>query len=234
MNNSLTAIPLRDLALIFIPPLLVAGILLRWSMDSRGALYALARMVVQLLAIGYLLRYLFDSDSPSVTLLVVAIMAAAASWIAIRPARRLRGRAFLRVLGAISIGGISTLAVVVFGVLKLDPWYTPRVLVPLAGMIFAGAMNATSLAIERLSRELEGGADYPCARRRALGAALLPRTNSLLAVGLVTLPGMMTGQILSGVSPLVAVRYQIVVMCMIFGASGISAACYLVWAESGR
>ncbi len=60
-----------------------------------------------------------------------------------------------------------------------------------------------------------------------MDAALIPQINALLAVGLVALPGMMTGQILSGVDPLVAVRYQIVVMCMIFGSSGVAAACYL-------
>lgn len=73
---------------------------------------------------------------------------------------------------------------------------------------------------------------YDQARRIALNAALIPITNSLFAVGLVSLPGMMTGQILSGVSPLIAARYQIMVMCMIFGAAGISAAIFLAWVES--
>ena len=109
MSSSLAPIPLGDLALIFIPPLLVVGILLRWSLDSRGALYALTRMVVQLLAIGYLLRYLFESDSPGVPLLVIGVMVTAASWIAIRPVLRERRRSFLRVLGAVSLGGLSTL-----------------------------------------------------------------------------------------------------------------------------
>ena len=61
-----------------------------------------------------------------------------------------------------------------------------------------------------------------------MNAALIPITNSLLAAGLVALPGMMTGQILSGVAPLVAVRYQILVMCMIFGAAGLATSSYLV------
>ncbi len=98
-------------------------------------------------------------------------------------------------------------------------------------MIFAGAMNAVSLAAERLQSEHDRGLPYLEARRIALQAALIPITNSLFAVGLVSLPGMMTGQILSGVSPLVAAKYQIVVMTMLFGASGISAALYLVLAK---
>jgi putative ABC transport system permease protein len=104
----------------------------------------------------------------------------------------------------------------------LPRWFEPRFVVPLAGMIFANSMNTLSLAAER-SREV----DYENARRIALDAALIPQINALLAVGLVSLPGMMTGQILSGVDPMVAVRYQIMVMCMTFGSAGLGAACYL-------
>ena len=98
-------------------------------------------------------------------------------------------------------------------------------------MIFAGSMNTVSLAAERLQSEYDRGVSYLEARRIALQASMIPITNSLFAVGLVALPGMMTGQILSGVSPLIAAKYQIVVMTMLFGASGISAALYLVLAH---
>jgi putative ABC transport system permease protein len=101
-------------------------------------------------------------------------------------------------------------------------------MIPLGGMIFATSMNAVSLSAERLGAELTRGASYDDARRIAIRAALIPQINTLFAVGIVSLPGMMTGQILSGVTPLIAVRYQIMVMCMLFGASGLSAACFLV------
>ena len=114
------------------------------------------------------------------------------------------------------------------GVLVLKPWYLPQLMVPLAGMIFANSMNSISLAVERLNAEIDRNVSYEEARNIALQASLIPIINSLFAVGLVSLPGMMTGQILSGVSPLIAVRYQIMVMCMIFGSSGISAACFLL------
>ena len=104
----------------------------------------------------------------------------------------------------------------------------PRYVVPLAGMIFANSMNTLSLAAERFGAELERGNPYEESRNIALHTALIPTINTLIAVGLVALPGMMTGQILSGVPPLVAVKYQIIIMCMIFGASGMSAAVYLV------
>ena len=113
-------------------------------------------------------------------------------------------------------------------VLNLHPWYLPSYVIPLAGMIFANSMNSISLAGERLQAELARDISYKKGRTIALKAALIPITNSLLAVGLVSLPGMMTGQILSGVSPLIAARYQIMVMCMIFGAAGLSTVCFLV------
>ena len=108
----------------------------------------------------------------------------------------------------------------------------PSYMIPLAGMIFANAMNAVSLAIERLEAETDRDVPYDRARIIALRASLIPITNSLLAVGLVSLPGMMTGQILSGISPFIAARYQIMVMCMIFGSAGISSSCFLIFVRS--
>ena len=94
-------------------------------------------------------------------------------------------------------------------------------------MIFAASMNAIALAAERREAELKLGKSGDEAIADAFHTALIPIMNSLFAVGLVTLPGMMTGQILSGVSPLIAARYQIMVMAMIFGATGLSALLFL-------
>ena len=106
------------------------------------------------------------------------------------------------------------------GVLDLSPWHDASVVIPLAGIALANSMNTVSLAAERFRAERRRGAAYQNARHIAMSTALIPMTNSLLAVGIVSLPGMMTGQILSGVTPLIAVRYQILVMCMIFGSGG--------------
>ena len=114
------------------------------------------------------------------------------------------------------------------GVLDLAPWYSPRYLIPLAGMIFAIAMNTVSLAAERFYSEIQRHAKDEQARDIAFRASLIPNVNTLFAVGLVALPGMMTGQILAGVSPLIAARYQIMVMCMLFGTSGLASACFLI------
>jgi putative ABC transport system permease protein len=223
-------ITLTGLALGFIPVAVVIAILFRWSLDTRGTIYAVFRMLIQLLLIGYVLVYIFETNSPWVVMLVLAIMLFVASWISMRPIRYRQPCLYVHVLLAIAIGGVPTLILVTQFVIDIERWFEPNYLVPLAGMIFASAMNAVSLAAERFEAELKAGNDQLQSRRIALQAALIPITNSLFAVGLVALPGMMTGQILAGVSPPIAARYQIVVMCMLFGSSGTAAAYYLVTA----
>jgi putative ABC transport system permease protein len=232
VNSAVQNITPVGLALGFIPVAFVVVILYRWSMDGRAAVFAILRMLIQLMLIGYVLVYLFETDSAWVVGAVLTIMLTAASWIAMRPVEQRHPGLYFHVLIAIAAGSIPTLALVTQAVIDVDPWYEPRYLIPLGGMIFASSMNAVSLSAERFDAELAIGKTCIEARTSALQAALIPLINSLLAVGLVSLPGMMTGQILSGVEPLVASRYQIVVMCMIFGSSGIAAACYLV--ISGR
>lgn len=232
MNNGISTIPLLNLAIAFIPALLMVGVMFVWSLRAGTALYAMARMLGQLLLIGYFLSYIFESDSMWVVLLVLGVMVVVASWIAVSNTSEQSFRLFSIIFFSIFIAGSLTLAIVSAGVLQLEPWYQPRFLIPLAGMIFANAMNSVSLCAERVTAELRRGDDWITARTTALQAGMIPMVNSLFAVGLVSLPGMMTGQILSGVSPLIAVRYQIMVMCMIFGASGLAAVLFLKLSRS--
>lgn len=216
-----------------LPALAVIGILWRWSAGAGTATYAGARMLAQLLLIGYVLVYIFEAGEPSLVLAILSVMLLAASWISIRPLARKSSRIYLHALVAIAVPGLLVLALVSQVVIGVDPWFDPRYLVPLAGMIFSGAMNAVSLAGERAQAEASRGVGFNETRRIALQAALIPITNSLFAVGLVALPGMMTGQILSGVSPIVAAKYQIVVMLMLFGVAGLSAAAFVGLQRSG-
>ena len=227
MNSTIPTISTGALVLSFIPAAIVIGVMYRWRARAGGAMYATLRMLVQLLLIGYVLIYIFQTDHFGVILAVLAVMLGAAAWIAIRPLEKKGIHAYRTALLAIAVGGLPVLVLVTQAVIGVEPWFSPRYVVPLAGMIFAGAMNAVSLAAERYQAESARGVARGAARRTALQAALIPTINSLLAVGLVSLPGMMTGQILSGVSPLLAAKYQIVVMTMLFGASGTAAAVYL-------
>ena len=233
MNTVVPTITLQGLAIAFVPAAIVIGIMLRWRANAKTALYATVRMLAQLLMIGYVLIYIFRTDHFGIILAVLAVMLLASAWIAIRPVEKHRGRAYRDALAAISLGGVLTLALVTQLVISVEPWFSPRFVVPLAGMIFAGSMTAISLAAERFQSECAHGVADEAARKTAFQAALIPIINSLFAVGLVALPGMMTGQILSGVSPLIAAQYQIVVMAMLFGATGVSAATYLALQKRG-
>lgn len=227
MSSSIQTIPLLNLALAFIPVIAVIVIIGKWQLGYKSSIYAVCRMLIQLLLIGYFLTYIFKTESALLVVAILAVMLFSASWIALRTISIPRKVLYLKSFCSILLGGGIILLLMSQAVLNLHPWYLPSYLIPLAGMIFANSMNSISLAGERLEAEIVRGIPYTQGRTIALQASLIPITNSLLAVGLVSLPGMMTGQILSGVSPLIAARYQIMVMCMIFGSAGISSAIFL-------
>ena len=185
-------------------------------------------MLAQLLLIGYVLTWVVETEEPWIVVAIVAFMIAMSAWIAIRPLSDRGVVPYATVLIGIGVTGVGVLLLVTQVILDLPTWYEPRFVVPLAGMVFANSMNTISIAGERYQTERGRGEAYPAARKAAMTAALIPQINSLLAVGLVSLPGMMTGQVLSGIDPLVAARYQIMVMCMIFSTAGLAGALYLV------
>ena len=231
MSNTLQIITLADLAIAFVPVIIAVAFLYFWSLEVKQAGYALARMLVQLLLIGYVLSYIFFSDSPWLITGILLTMISISCWIALRTLSQYRRLLFKYGFMAIFLGGGFTLLLISQGALSITPWYQPQVIIPLAGMIFANAMNSISLCAERLFSEINNKTAYKLARKQALNAATIPVINSLFAVGLVSLPGMMTGQILSGVSPLIAARYQIIVMCMIFASAILSAAMFLLLSQ---
>lgn len=223
----ISTISLPHLALSFVPVAVVLTLMWRWNQDIGRSLQAIARMLIQLMLIGYVLVYIFQAESGLIICGVLTVMLLAASWIALNTTDLAKRSLFPASLVSVLLGGGTTLILITQGVLRLDPWFQPSYMIPLAGMIFASSMTNISLALERLHAEIQNGANYVDARDTAFRTSMIPITNSFLAVGLISLPGMMTGQILSGVSPLIAVRYQIMVMCMIFGAAGLSTVCFL-------
>lgn len=227
MKSEVAAIPLENLALALLPVFVVMAIVHRWGLGLWEPLYATARMLVQLVAVGYVLKAIFLTQDLVVVLATMLVMLLIASWIALRPVKKKSLHKYTRSLMAIGFGGGGTLVLMTQGVLELEPWYEPQRLIPLAGMALTAAMNCVSLAAERFESEQQAGSPYQLARQRAMQASLITVTNSLLAVGIVSLPGFMTGQILADVAPTIAARYQIMIMCMFFGAGGIAAAIYL-------
>lgn len=227
----ISIIPLSHLAVSFMPALLVIALFYWWQLTITSVVYAFVRMLVQLLLVGYFLLWIFNADQAWIVLILLLAMVAVSSWISLRTVTQHRAALYRTVLVSIAIGGGITLALVTQVVLEATPWFRANALIPLAGMIFSNSMNGISLAADRLIIELKISADYRSARNAALHTALIPMINSLFAVGLVALPGMMTGQILTGVSPLIAARYQIMVMCMLFGAAGLSTILFLTLSQ---
>lgn len=205
-----------------------------WNLDALQAIYANIRMLVQLLLVGYILTFIFETDSPILVVLVIMFMISMSAFIALRPLQAKGIKPFLIILMSLGVSGIGVLLLVTQIILDLPRWFEPQYVIPLAGMVFANSMNTISLVGERFNAELIRGVDYIEARNIAMGAAMIPQVNALLAVGLVALPGMMTGQILSGVDPLTAARYQIMVMCMIFSTAGLSAVIYLFFNQTTK
>lgn len=226
------AIPLSHLLYMLLPLLVVGYVYYRWTENKKEILLATVRMSMQLIAIGYVLTSLFANNSPWLLAFLVCMMIGVASLIVRRNIKDQSLKTYGIILISILVGGSLNLLLVLLFVLDLDTLLEPRFVIPLAGMIYANAMNAISLAAERFEKEILHH-EYSKARAIAFKASMMPQINQFLAVGFVSLPGMMTGQILSGVDPLVAVRYQIVVMAMILSSGAMSNMIYLTSLKKG-
>ncbi len=219
-------ISISSLLFMFIPIVIVGAVYFLWTKNFKEIGLATFRMILQLLVIGYFLSYIFQNDNSLIGFAILFFMISVSSFIALRNVNNKDISTYVKFFISIAIGGSFNLILVLFFVLNLDPVYQPRFIIPLAGMIYANSMNALSLGAERFENEIKVK-DYIKARAISFRASLIPQVNAFLAVGLVSLPGMMTGQILSGISPIIAVRYQIVVMAMVLGSAGMSVMIYL-------
>ncbi len=228
MDQMLTIITLPRLAIAFVPVLVVLVILFYWSMPQKRTIHALVRMLIQLLSVGFVLSYIFDSNNAWFIGGLLLVMMLFSSWIALNNIEAPRTLLFKSAFIAIFVSSVFILLVITQGVLTLSPWYQAQTIVPLAGMVFANGMNSVSLCGERFFAERKRGVVFVEARNIAFKASMIPNVNALFAVGVVSLPGMMTGQILAGVSPFIAARYQIMVMCMVFASAGIASAIFLI------
>jgi len=222
-------------ALILINGLL--SVAFRLGLERTLALNA-ARMVVQLGAIGFVLKFIFAQTSPLWTLGLGLCMVLFAGREAVaRQTRRFRGWVAYG-LGTSTLLFVGLLAVL-FGVGVLigpDPWYSPRFVLPILGMILGNTLTGISLGLdtlttaanrERASIEARIALGHTrndamsAVTRQALRTGLMPIINAMAATGIVALPGMMTGQILAGVDPVQATKYQLLIMFLIAGGTGL-------------
>lgn len=197
---------------------------------AGNLLVATVRTIVQLLVVGYLLALVFALRSPWAVLAIVFAMTIIATVVARNRISRKLPQLLPILGGSLVLSTAFTLAYVNLLVLRLQPWYEPQYLVPLAGIVLGNAMNAAAVSGERfvstlnnsqleIETHLSLGATPRQAtrtyRREAIKAGLIPTINSMMVVGIVTLPGIITGQILSGVDPLDASLYQMLIMFML-------------------
>ncbi len=206
---------------------------------ERSLLLSAVRMTVQLGAVGFVLKAVFEHASLGWTLLIALVMITVAGWEAItRQTDRISGvlSAGLTSVTLLAVGLGATLYVTA-AVIGSEPWYSPRIFLPILGMILGNALTGIALTLETLvqgaknnRREIEGRLAMGHERfrafedvlRRAMTTALMPIVNAMAVSGIVALPGMMTGQILSGIDPVEAAKYQIMIMFILTGATSIA------------
>jgi putative ABC transport system permease protein len=223
-------------SLVFV---LLAGIAsLRWHLGlGRPLVVGTLRTFAQLALMGYALVLIFKTASAALTLAVFAAMILAALQI-VHGRVKERQVAFLWPMLATMLASYLVVTATVTGlIIDARPWWRPQYFIPIGGMIIGNSMNALAISLDRLFADLRGqrdlvemrlclGADAREASQDiaadAIRAGMIPSINTMMGVGIVFLPGMMTGQILAGVDPLTAIRYQTVVMLMLVGATTVS------------
>ena len=245
---SYIAIPAGRLLVValFIVVALAISRRFRLGLESTLAVGAL-RGAVQLLAVGYVLQWIIGAHQAWTVCLALAAMTLVAGWTAShRIASAPASRAHLFGVASLCVAAGSVLALVpAFAfVLMPNPWYDPRYVIPISGMVLSNAMNTVALVFDRIFSSVRAEADSVQVllalgarpeqavmrqMRAALRGAMIPTINGLLTVGLVALPGMMTGQVISGVPPTNAVRYQLLILYQLVAVAAVSGAC-AAWA----
>ena len=203
---------------------------------ERDLAIATVRTYVQLIALGFVLRWVFGVDSPWLVLGIVVLMVLAAAQIILRRSADAPRGIFASSALAMALTGFTVTFAVTGLIIQVDPWYAPRYVIPIAGMVLGNSMTGIALALERLFADLDSRSDEILALtalgatpweaayssvRDSLRAGLIPTISSMAAVGIVFIPGMMAGQILAGADPVTATGYQIVVMLMVAAATAL-------------
>ncbi|MBA4370818.1 MAG: iron export ABC transporter permease subunit FetB [Coriobacteriaceae bacterium] len=199
---------------------------------------AAARTYAQLLALGFVLRWVFDVNAWWLVVGLLALMVAAAARVILKRAPDAPKGLFGTSAFAVALTGFTVTFAVTGLVVRVQPWYDARYVIPIGGMVLGNSMTGIALAIERTFADLDARAEEMLALtalgatrweaaapsvRAALRAGLIPTIAAMSAAGIVFIPGMMTGQILAGADPLEATKYQIVVMLMVSAATAIGA-----------
>ena len=241
MNNGVISLTASDLAIA--AGLVVLLAVLTWQLRlgmSQRVLVAALRTVVQLTMLGLVLKYLFDTSHPFLIGLVAILMLSVAGREVMARQQRPFRRIWSYGLGTLSMF-VSSFAITVFSlnvIVGPEPWYLPQYAIPLLGMMLGNTMTGVALTLDHLTQNawqqraiieqrLMLGEDWHSAirdiSRQSLRTGLIPIINAMAAAGIISIPGMMTGQVLAGSSPMDAAKYQILIMFMITAGTGFAA-----------
>lgn len=250
--NQLVELSPWDLALAALLLIIPAAISIALKLGLQKRLgIAAVRTVVQLTFIGFVLEWVFDLNRWYYVLPVLLVMLLAAARAAIKRSEKRFPGAYVAAFGSLVLASTVTAFSVTEVVIGVDPWYAPRYVIPLIGMLLGNGLNGISLGLDRLLNDLVkqrrsvearlalGASTWQAVlpwMRQGVRSGMVPIINSMMVVGLVSLPGMMTGQILAGASPINAVAYQILIMFMIAAATALGVIllcllCYRVLAD---
>lgn len=201
------------------------------------------RMTLQLIIMGFVLVYIINNPNPLFTLLILIFMEVFSIYnIYKRSKVELNFKIKKVVAISMVIGSLLSLLYFLFIIIRISPWYDPRYFIPIAGMLIGNSMTGVALGVNRLVDDIKKrkdeiemalmlGATPKMAVKEIIDntfdSAILPTINSMVGMGIVFLPGMMTGQILSGTSPLTAIKYQIAIMLGILGCVAITVIMFL-------
>ncbi|HOI24095.1 MAG TPA: iron export ABC transporter permease subunit FetB [Caldisericia bacterium] len=225
--------------------MVLAIVRLRGINREKEILISSIRMSLQLVLTGFVLVYIFKRPNPWLTLGIILLMEAFAIHTVLHKYQKTISPQLKKVIiASLSIGTMSCLFYFLLVVVRIFPWYNPQYFIPIAGMLIGNSMTGISLGVKSLmdamtiqramvEEALVLGANPQAATKsiinRTFDSAILPTLNSMMGMGIIFLPGMMTGQILSGVSPLTAISYQIAIMLGILGAVSLSVILLLQW-----
>ncbi|MEI6847315.1 MAG: iron export ABC transporter permease subunit FetB [Chlorobiaceae bacterium] len=204
---------------------------------NRDITIGTIRTFAQLFLMGYVLTFILKSSNIWLILCVFMVMVVSAMFIVKGRVKEHQIPYIVPTFLTMVISYFATALFVSGLIVGITPWWEPRYFIPAGGMVIGNSMSALAIALERLFKDLREqkelvemkltlGANYREASddifRKAVTAGMIPSINAMMGVGLVFIPGMMSGQILAGTDPLIAIRYQIVVMLMLVGSTAIT------------
>ncbi|MBC7475377.1 MAG: iron export ABC transporter permease subunit FetB [Candidatus Sericytochromatia bacterium] len=207
----------------------VISIFLKLGLE-KSLVLASFRMIIQLFFLGLILNWVFAQQSLLIVFSLCLLMTLIASHTATSRTKKIYNGIFIDSFISIFIGAWSMSAFMIFFINKANPWYTPSYIIPLIGMVLGNSFSGVAITIDRLTESLQknkdkietflslGSTSWEAVNdslKESIRAGILPNINSMMAAGIVNIPGMMTGQVLSGISPFNAAKYQVIIFLLI-------------------